>query len=73
LIGLVAPSPEKYAERMAPLLVSADLEGHSGTMFDQKGNAVLPTPKLKDASYRDAFITASEALVSRASSRPPDR
>jgi len=73
LIGLVAPSPEKYAERMAPFLVSADLEGHSGTMFDQKGNAVLPTPKLKDASYRDAFITASEALVSRASSRPPDR
>lgn len=70
LIALVAPSPERYAERIAPLLVSADLEGHSGTMFDQKGNAVLPTPKLTDASYRDAFIATSEALASRASSRP---
>jgi NAD(P)-dependent dehydrogenase (short-subunit alcohol dehydrogenase family) len=63
LIALVNPSPETYAERLAPLLVSRDLEGHSGVMFDQKGNAILPTPKLTDASYRAAFIAASEALV----------
>jgi NAD(P)-dependent dehydrogenase (short-subunit alcohol dehydrogenase family) len=66
LIGLMAPSPETYAERMAPLLVSPDLERHSGTMFDRKGNAILPSPKLTDASYRSAFIAASERLVSRA-------
>ena len=63
LIGLVNPSPETYAERLAPLLVSPDLEGHSGAMFDRKENAILPSPKLTDASYRDAFIAASEALV----------
>ena len=30
MIGLMAPSAETYAERLTPLLVSADLEGHSG-------------------------------------------
>jgi NAD(P)-dependent dehydrogenase (short-subunit alcohol dehydrogenase family) len=63
MIGLLTPSPETYAERLAPLLVSRDLEGHSGAMFDRKGNAILPSPKLTDASYRDAFIAASEDLV----------
>jgi hypothetical protein len=33
-------------------------------MFDQKGNAILPSPKLRDAAYVTAFIAASEALVS---------
>ena len=66
VIGLIGPSADTYAERLAPLLVSPDLEGHSGAMFDRKGNAVLPTPKLSDASYRKAFIAASEALVARA-------
>jgi len=70
MIGLLNPSPETYAERVAPLLVSPDLEGHSGAMFDQKGNAILPSPQLTDASYRNAYIAASEALVSRANVRP---
>jgi NAD(P)-dependent dehydrogenase (short-subunit alcohol dehydrogenase family) len=63
IIGLLTPSPETYAKRLVPLLVSRDLEGHSGAMFDRKGNAILPSPKLMDGSYRDAFIAASEALV----------
>jgi NAD(P)-dependent dehydrogenase (short-subunit alcohol dehydrogenase family) len=69
MIGLLTPSPETYAERLAPLLVSRDLEGHSGAMFDRKGNAILPSPKLMDASYRNAFIAASETLVARANVR----
>jgi NAD(P)-dependent dehydrogenase (short-subunit alcohol dehydrogenase family) len=70
IIGLFTPSPQTYAERLAPLLVSRDLEGHNGAMFDRKGNAILPSPKLMDASYRDAFIADSEALVAaRASLR----
>ena len=69
MIALVNPSAETYARRIVPLLVSPDLEGHSGGLFDQKGNAVLPTPKLTDASYRSAFIAASEALISRANVR----
>jgi hypothetical protein len=63
LIGWFMPSAEQYAEIVTPLLVSPDLEGHSGTMFDQKGNAVLPTPKLGERGHVEAFLSASEALV----------
>lgn len=69
MTGLMASSAETYAERITPLLVSPDLEGHSGTMFDRMGHAILPSPMLADSSYVNAFIAASEALVSRASAR----
>jgi NAD(P)-dependent dehydrogenase (short-subunit alcohol dehydrogenase family) len=66
MIRLVSPSVETYIERTIPLLVSPDLEGHSGTMFNRKGLAILPTPKLTDSAYNKAFMAASEKLVSRA-------
>jgi NAD(P)-dependent dehydrogenase (short-subunit alcohol dehydrogenase family) len=66
LIGLLTPSPEQYAQRITPLLVSADIEEHSGAMFNRKGNAIRPSPKLMDDSYTKAYIAASEALVARA-------
>jgi NAD(P)-dependent dehydrogenase (short-subunit alcohol dehydrogenase family) len=65
LIGWTSPSAESYAERIAPLLFSPDLETHSGALFDQKGRAVLPTPAL-DGARVSAFLAASEQLVSRA-------
>jgi hypothetical protein len=69
MTGLMASSAESYVERLTPLLVSTDLEGHSGAMFDKKGQAILPSPKLTDSSYAQAFIAASEALVSRTNVR----
>jgi hypothetical protein len=69
MTGLMASSAEDYAERLTPLLIAADLEAHSGAMFDRKGQAILPTPKLTDGSYVNAFMAASEALVSRANVR----
>lgn len=66
IIGLLNPSAETYAERLASLLVSPDLELHSGALFDRKGLVILPSPKLTDRSYVKAFIDASEELVSRA-------
>lgn len=69
MIGLLTPSAETYAERLTPLLVSPDLDAHSGAMFDRKGFAILPSPKLMDRSYVNAFIAASEALVSRVNVR----
>jgi hypothetical protein len=68
MTGLLAPSAETYAERLTPLLVSPDLEGHNGAMFDRKGLAILSSPKLTD-SHVKAFIAASEALVARANVR----
>ena len=69
MTGLLAPSAETYAERLTPLLVSPDIEAHSSAMFDRKGMAILPTPNLTDSAYANAFIAASEALVSRANVR----
>lgn len=69
IIGLLNPSAETYVERLTPLLVSPDLELHSGAMFDRKGFVILPSPKLTDRSYVKAFIAASEELVSRANVR----
>jgi NAD(P)-dependent dehydrogenase (short-subunit alcohol dehydrogenase family) len=65
MTGMITPSAESYAERIAPLLISPDLEGHSGAMFNRKGFAVLPSPGLNDSSYVSTFIGASEALVAR--------
>jgi NAD(P)-dependent dehydrogenase (short-subunit alcohol dehydrogenase family) len=67
-VGLTSQSADTYAERLAPLLVSPDLEGHSGAMVDSKGFAIFPSPKLTDR-YTQEFIAASEALVSRAGVR----
>jgi NAD(P)-dependent dehydrogenase (short-subunit alcohol dehydrogenase family) len=65
LIGLFSPSAESYAERILPLLLSPDLEAHSGALFDQKGQAVLPSPKLADGAHVSAFLAASEKLIER--------
>jgi NAD(P)-dependent dehydrogenase (short-subunit alcohol dehydrogenase family) len=69
MIGLLSQSAETYAEKLTPLLVSPDLESHSGAMFDRKGSAVLPSPALTNTSHVNAFLAASEALVSRANVR----
>ncbi|HZV99306.1 MAG TPA: hypothetical protein VFF74_09985 [Methylophilaceae bacterium] len=65
LIGLLAPSADTYAQRLAPLLVSPDIEGHSGALFNRKGLAILPSQGLTDTHIRK-FMAASEALTTRA-------
>lgn len=64
LIGLITPSAETYARRILPLLVSPDLAGHSGAMFDRKGDAVAASPKLTGSQVR-AFLAESESLVAK--------
>jgi hypothetical protein len=58
--------PERYAARIAPLLVSPDLEGHSGALFNQKGFAIVPLQKLANGAHVAKFLAESEALVARA-------
>jgi NAD(P)-dependent dehydrogenase (short-subunit alcohol dehydrogenase family) len=65
LIGLFTPSPDRYAQTIAPVFFAPELETHSGAMFDNKGFAIEPTPKLRDRAYVDAFMAESEALLSR--------
>lgn len=65
LINLFNPTAEQYAERIVPLLVSPDLEAHSGALFNQKAEAVEPTPKLLEPAHANALLAQSDALVAR--------
>lgn len=65
LIGWFTPTPERYAEGITPLLVSPDLEAHSGAMFNQKGEAIEPTPGFANGAHVSEFLAESEALIAR--------
>jgi len=69
LIGWFTPTPETYAERITRLIVSPDLEAHTGAMFNQKGEAIEPSPPLAEVAHVAKFLAESEALVSRATGR----
>ena len=66
IISKTNPSADEYAESLVSLLFSPDLAGHSGAIFDKKGNPSLPSPKLNDSQYVRSFLVDSEALVTRA-------
>ncbi len=66
MIGWLNPTAEKYAETITPLLVSPDLESHGGAMFNQKGEAIEPSPKLMDQARVAQLLGESEALVAKA-------
>ncbi len=65
LIGQLTPTADQYARRVAPLLVSPDIETHSGALFNRKGDPILPSPGMTD-QHIERFRTAAEALVARA-------
>ncbi|MBF3411153.1 hypothetical protein ACGY7B_26230 [Burkholderia pseudomallei] len=58
-------TPETYAERIVPLLVTAALERRSGLMFNNKGEAVKPSRELAVSAKTRALIDASEALAAQ--------
>lgn len=64
LIGLLTPDADTYAQRITPLLLTPDIESHSGAMFNSKGQAILPSAGLIDEHIRK-FMDASEVLVAR--------
>lgn len=66
LTGFMTIKPEVYSERIVPLLVSPDIEGKSGAMFNNKAEAILPSAKVAEAFYTRALVEASERLVGRA-------
>lgn len=64
LIGWFSPSAEQYAARIVPLLISPDIEAHSGALFNRKGEPILPSPGMS-AEHLGQFLAASEALATR--------
>jgi hypothetical protein len=65
MIRETSPTPDEYAGRLAPLPFSPELSGHTGALFDRKGNPIRPSPKLTDPVYVDAFLREAEALAAR--------
>ena len=71
LTSFVTVAPEIYAERLVPLLVSRDLNGRSGAMFNNKAQVILPSPSSKEPSYATALMSVSaRACRSMSPSRP---
>lgn len=70
LIGLVTPTPDDYAKRIAPLLVAPELEARSGALFNSKAQAILPSPGLVP-THIAAFLNESQALVTRTNASQP--
>jgi hypothetical protein len=64
IIGLLTMSADTYAEQVTPLLFSTDIESASGSFFNQKGIAILPSGNMT-ASYVDEYIEASDKLLIR--------
>ena len=65
-IGLMFPSAETYATRIAPLLVADELEDHSGVMFNSRGEAIEASHAMKDPAFVTRVIDATEELANRA-------
>ncbi|AEM81138.1 hypothetical protein [Streptomyces violaceusniger] len=65
VIGLLSQSPDTYARRIVPLLFTPDLNGRTGTLFNNKARPILPSKGLdKDRVAR--FASASDALLRQA-------
>jgi hypothetical protein len=64
-IGVLFGGPPKYAENIAPLLVSPDIELFSGAMFNKRGEAIELSSVMTDNSYVQRFMEASEQLAEK--------
>lgn len=64
IIGWVTPSADSYAKRITPLLFSSYIHNFSGAMFNNKGEAILPSEGL-NSMHINKFIAASESLLSK--------
>jgi len=65
MVGYFNPSVEEYAQGIVPLLVHPDLEGKSGTMFNQSGQAIQASTNLS-LTIVGQLMEESEKLVQKA-------
>lgn len=62
LIGFFTKNADQYASTMVPLLVAPELEGRSGTLYNDKGNAIYPSEGMTK-EYAASYVKASEELL----------
>ncbi|HYO55726.1 SDR family NAD(P)-dependent oxidoreductase [Archangium sp.] len=64
-IGLTMMSAEKYAARVAPVMLAPELEGRTAVHFNQKGIAIKPSEVMTE-SHVERLMAAAEAVLARA-------
>ncbi|CCK68304.1 putative short-chain dehydrogenase/reductase KNAG_0A06460 [Huiozyma naganishii CBS 8797] len=64
-IGFTQQTPKMYAQKIVPLLFTPDIETHNGAVFNNQGDAILPS-KCMDESRVARFIEQSHNLVALA-------
>lgn len=57
---------QAYARTVVPLLFAPELAGRPGLLFNQGGEAILPSPQLKDPQTVGVILKKSRELVARA-------
>ena len=67
---MLSISATTYANRIVPLLLAPELEGHSGEMFNASAIKIAPSPGLTPERVAK-LVQQSEALVARADAAPP--
>lgn len=65
IINVLFGTPDTYAKKILPLLVSPQLEKLSGTVFNRKGQAIASNPFLADDGVIQRVMVASEQLAHR--------
>lgn len=66
IIGKLCVSPEGYARTIVPLLFAPELAGHPRLLFNQGGDAIQPSPQLKDPQTVGEILRKSRQLIARA-------
>ncbi|MFB2780032.1 SDR family NAD(P)-dependent oxidoreductase [Shewanella mangrovisoli] len=66
LIGWFTPTPEQYAQGITPLLIAPELDQYSGTLFNQKSQALLPTKGINADDHMQAYLLQSRDLIAKA-------
>lgn len=65
VMGVIMQSADAYAATIVPLMISLDIEQHSGSMFGRYGDAIHSNPWLDDFANVERTIAESEKLLAR--------
>jgi len=66
ITGALLQSADEYAAKILPLMVSPDIEDHSGAMFGRHGDAIHASRAVKEEGHLQRVVEESEKLVSKA-------
>lgn len=64
--ALLSPALQAYAMGIVPLLFAPELDGRPGALFNQAGDAILPSKQLTEPATIASIMKTSRELIARA-------